>query len=136
MGHSVKEYRTVAEEVKEEIYTARLLSNGIIDIAFNPKLEIIDKVHLQALKESIGKLGKGKKMPVYFNIAPFLNISPEGQAYSVLPESQEFALANAVLVDSLAKKIAFNFFIAINKPLTPIKAFGSKEDAFEWLLKK
>jgi hypothetical protein len=134
MDNSETNNEVIAQEINQGIYTLDLLSNGIVKVVFDSNLNQIEKEHLVALKESLGKLGKGKKLRIYFNVAAFLNISPEGREYSATTDASEFTLCNAILVDSLAKKIAFNFFLNINKPLTPTKAFGKEEEAFEWLL--
>lgn len=134
MHDSEIKYTVVATEKVEDVFTANLLENRILEVYFNPDLVEVDVHHLQMLFESIKKLGQGKKMLQYFTIAPFLNITPEGRAYSASSEAQVYTLANAVLVNNLAQKIGFNFFLNFNKPPIPIKAFSKKEEAFEWLL--
>ena len=134
MDDSKTEYKIITQEINQGIYTLNLLSNGVVQVVFDSALNQIEKEHLVALKHSLGRLGEGKKLRIYFNIAAFLNISAEGREYSASPDASNFTLANAVLVDSLAKKIAFNFFLNINKPPTPTKAFSKQEEAFEWLL--
>jgi hypothetical protein len=111
-----------------------LFNNGIIEIGWNKELKEINKSHLVALKEIIKKFGKSKKMPVYISTFDFMIISEEGRRYSASSEGQEFTLANAVLIDNLAKKLMFNFFLNINQPTTPTKAFNTKEEAITWLL--
>jgi hypothetical protein len=128
------EYKIIAQERKEGILTATLLSNGVVEIVFSSDLTLIDTEHLEILKDCLGKLGGGKRLPLYFSIAPFLNISSEGRKYSASDSAGDYTLANAVLVGNLAQKIAFNFFVTFNKPPISIKAFSTKEEAFEWLL--
>ncbi len=108
--------------------------NGIVEISWDTQLKEINKEHLIQIKKNIGEVGGGKKMPVYISTIDFLAISDSGRKYSASDEGQAFTLANAVLIDNLAKKILFNFYMNINKPKTPTKAFGTKEDAFTWLL--
>jgi hypothetical protein len=108
--------------------------NGIVEISWDTKLKEINKEHLIQIKKNIGEIGGGKKMPVYISTIDFLAISDSGKKYSASDEGQAFTLANAVLIDNLAKKILFNFYMNINKPKTLTKAFGTKVDAFAWLL--
>jgi hypothetical protein len=111
-----------------------LFENGIIEMNWDEKLDVIQKAHLMAAKQMIQIIGNGKKCPVYVSTFNFLDITEEAKKYVASPEGQEFTLANAVLIDNLGKKLMFNFFVAINKPVTPTKGFSTKEKAFEWLL--
>lgn len=116
------------------IFTASLNNEDIIEVSFHKNNNEIEKMHLELLKEAIGDLGKGKKMLVFINATDFLGITNEARAYAALEESNEFTLANAVLIKSLANKLLFNFFLKLNKPIIETKGFTSKETAFEWLL--
>ena len=49
---------------------------------------------------------------------------------------QKKLIAQAVLVNSLATRIAGNFYIRFNKPTKPTKIFTNAEDAKSWLLYK
>jgi hypothetical protein len=65
----------------------------------------------------------------------FTSITPEAREFAASEESQKFTLANAVLIDSLAKRLVFNFFLRINKPPTPTRGFTSRISAEQWFNK-
>ena len=65
-----------------------------------------------------------------------IDISSEARKYGSNPEVQINLSAQAVLVNSLATRIAGNFYIRFNKPPKPTKIFTNPEDAKSWLLYK
>jgi hypothetical protein len=126
----------VKEFHKEEMFRCVLYHNGIIEIIWDANLELIEVHHLVHAQNSIKNLGEGNKMPIYMTFHEFLTVSNEGKEFASSPEGVKFTLANALLIDSLPKKILFNFFVKFNKPIAPTKGFTTKEDAFNWLLLK
>lgn len=114
-------------------YVIRLLSDGIIEIDWDHNVEEVNINHLKQIKNAIKNFGNGKKMPIYITTFPFMNISIEARKFAASEEGQEFTLANAVLIDNLGVKLMFNFFIKINKPKTPTKAFKTRDQAIKWL---
>jgi hypothetical protein len=130
------QFAVVNEIHLEEMFRCVLYDNGIIEIIWDAKLEMIEIHHLEHAQQSIGSIGNGNKMPVYMTIHEFLSVSNDGRAFASSPEGVKFTLANALLIDSLPKKILFNFYVKFNKPVAPTRGFTTKEDAFDWLLFK
>jgi hypothetical protein len=54
--------KIVKEIVDEGYLTASLYSNGIIEINWEPSIEIIDVIHLTKMQEAVCELGNGKKI--------------------------------------------------------------------------
>ncbi|MCK6649847.1 MAG: hypothetical protein L6Q66_09340 [Bacteroidia bacterium] len=109
-------------------------SNGIIEIKWDPALQEITKSNLIEVRSYIKEFGMDKKVPVLVATCDFLSITAEARAYSASDEGQEYTLANAVLIDNMAKSMAFNIYMKINKPQTPTRSFSDREKAIEWLL--
>jgi hypothetical protein len=124
----------VKEFQKEEMFRCVLYDNGIIEIVWDENLELIEVHHLVHAQNSIGNLGEGNKMPIYMTFHEFLTVSNEGKEFASSPEGVKFTQATALLIDSLPKKILFNFFVKFNKPVAPTKGFTSREEAFSWLI--
>lgn len=129
-----KENISLVKEINfPDLYKIRLFSDGIIEIIWDEKIEEVKTQHLKQLKAIIKDFGQGQKMPVYITTFPFMNVSVSARKYAASDEGQEFTLANAVQVDNLGKKIMFNFFLNMNKPGTPTKAFHTRDQAIKWL---
>jgi hypothetical protein len=123
----------VRELIIEKILKALLYDNGVIEIVWDKSIEIIEVIHLSEMQKAVCKLGKGKKMPLHFTVHEFLQISDAARKHATSDEGITYSLAITVLIDNLAKKILFNFFMNVNKPKIPTKSFTNKEDAFLWL---
>lgn len=111
-----------------------LYENGIIEIVWDTNLEVIEVHHLKQVQKTLAILGDGKKMPVFFTAHEFLAVSNDGRVFAASTEGITYTLANAVLIDSLPKKILFNFFLNFNRPIAPTKGFTTREEAFSWLI--
>lgn len=130
-----KTRQVVKEIAKGDHLKAMLYNSGVIEIVWNTNIETIEVIHLAAMQNAVCELGGGKKTPLFFTIHDFLQISADARKYATSAEGVKYSLVIAVLVDSLAKKLLFNFFETINKPIVPTKGFTNKEDAFVWLEK-
>lgn len=117
----------------EDILQSILYENGIVEIIWDTQIEIIEIQHLKHVQQSISFLGNKAKMPIFFTAHEFLTVSEEARVFAASEEGIVFTLANAVLIDSLPKKILFNFFLKFNRPISPTKGFRSREEAFNWL---
>jgi len=131
----VKAELQITKKHTDDFLDAILYENGVIEIVWNTSIEAIEVIHLTQMRQAICELGNGNKMPIFFTAHDFLQLSKDGAAYAASEQGVSYTLANAVLIDSLAKKIIFNFFLKFNKPLAPTKGFRTREDAFEWLEK-
>lgn len=116
------------------VLTLSLFSNNIVQCEWVEDLYEIQIKHILLLKDGLKELGGGEKMRFYNNSKDFSKIDKEAMEYISKPEASEFTLANGVLVNNLAKKIMFNFFMKFNKPTVPTRAFRTKGEAFDWLL--
>lgn len=123
----------VKEVIIENYLKAILYDNGIIEIIWDTSIEIIEVIHLVEMQKAVCELGNGKKMPLHFTVPEFLQIGDAARKYATSNEGVTYSLAITVLIDNLAKKILFNFFMNVNKPKIPTKSFTNREDAFLWL---
>jgi len=133
----LSKYQTIEVSKVEipNIITVVLNADDILEIQWDSTIGEITKNHLVQLKKIIQKLGKGKRIRLFFDTYAFMSISPEASEYSTTAEYTKFTLASAVLIDSLAKKMLFNFYLKVNNPLSPTKGFSTKDAAIEWLIK-
>lgn len=115
-------------------FVAILHDSGIVELVWDAHIKVVSKETLLHVRESIARLGKGKRMPVYVSTFAFMDTTEEAQHYAGTPEAQQYTLANAVQADNLAKQIMFNLFIKFYGTSTPSKAFREKQAAFNWLL--
>ncbi|MDP4637957.1 MAG: hypothetical protein NWS40_08660 [Crocinitomicaceae bacterium] len=134
MKTQTSNFSIVNEFHVDNILRSILYENGIIEIVWDTNIELIEVPHLKHAQKAIAVLGNGNKMPIFFTAHEFLAVSKDGSVFAASTEGVKYTLANAVLIDSLPKKILFNFFLNFNRPIAPTKGFTNREDAFSWLL--
>ncbi|MCE3295768.1 MAG: hypothetical protein K0R65_1482 [Crocinitomicaceae bacterium] len=127
--YSISYTEEITGIVKVHVY-----KTGILEVQWYDGLDEIDLKSMQQLMECVRKVGKGEKVCLYMSVNEFVTITMDALSYAASKECEDLTLANAVLVDNLAKKLVFNFYLRVNKPGTPTKTFGTKEEAFDWLI--
>jgi len=113
--------RTVAIALREDgILHIRALpgtEQGSSDVAEN----------LDVCRQVLG----GKKAPILVDIRRSPILDRQGrQAYAI---QTNFALAQAILVDSAFSRIAGNLFVRVAHPKHPTRLFTSEDEAVLWL---
>ena len=116
-----------------EYANIQMLANGII------KIEMFDG-HIIDLEECVqltiaqGKLLDGKEGLMFMVAETTTQFTNDARDFSASKEGVRFSIAEAFVVQNLAQKILVSFYLKINKPAKPSKAFNSEEDAIKWLL--
>ena len=77
------------------------------------------------------QLAGDKKAPVLVDMRQMATL--DKQARKVYATESDFAMAQAMLVDSAFTRISANLFIRIARPLHPTRMFTSEEEAIAWL---
>lgn len=131
----MKNLSIIKETSVANILQAQLYSNGIVEITWDKKVEVVEVMHLQKMQEAVKELGEGKKMLLFFTTPDFIQVSDAGRKFAASKEGTVYSLAIAVQVDNSAKKFLFNFFVNFSKPIVPTKSFSTKQEAFKWLEK-
>jgi len=112
-----------------------LLEPGIIRIQVEPD-SFLDVDDILAMRKVNLELSGGERFSVLLDTtAGYFGNSPE--AIRMLA-SEEYLLsrkATAIVVKSLAARLAGNFFKKLNTPKCPTRLFTSEEDAIKWLRK-
>ncbi|MBK7128472.1 MAG: hypothetical protein IPM74_00630 [Crocinitomicaceae bacterium] len=125
--------KTSQKIYRGEHFTMILHSIGIIELIWTETVHEVTLKIMEDVANKVGELGEGKRMPVFVATKPFMSLTDEARKFVASDEGQRYTMANATLVDNLGKRILYNFFIKFTKMPTPIKAFKTREDAFEWL---
>lgn len=110
-----------------------LRSDGLFQVQMK---EIDREVSLQDIEEmtaAVGKIGNGKMYPVLILIKRHNSISKEASEYAASDIAGIYTLADAIVINNFAIRIASNFYIKIFKPKRPTKMFTSEEKAVDWL---
>lgn len=112
--------------------TVFLRPDGIVQI--NTKnVDELSLADFQEIVETIGIVGDGKKCPVLSVANGYINVDKNAREYSASEEGNRFTLADAFVLNSFALKLVGNFYLKIDKPISPTKIFTNTNYAVEWL---
>ena len=109
-----------------------LEEDGIVRATYFPKAEET----LAEAKEHIAavvKVSRGNKYPVLVDCRKLKSITREAREYYAGKETANAVNAMAVLMGSPVSRTLGNFFMRLNKPLSPTRLFTSETEALEWL---
>ena len=131
----VEKTYSVLESYRDKISTIELWDNGIVyfNIDDNIQIEIEDTTaHFDYLRS---KYDGKTKFKVLVETGKDTSISKEAREYAAAPGRNEFTLASAVIVKSLAQRLVINFIINFTKQqTTKIRMYDNKQKAIDWLL--
>lgn len=108
---------------------------GFLRMIFKDSEEEID---LQEAKEHVQaclKITKGNKVPILLDARK--GLPPMSQAalgYFAKNELTHLRLAEAILIDTLAKRMLARFYYLFHKPKNPLRIFSNEKEAVGWLV--
>jgi hypothetical protein len=113
--------------------TQRLLEPGIIKVVVieDSTLEMEDIVLMRKINL---ELSHGMPFSILLDASKgYFSTSKEGNHLLASDEYVRSRKATAIVVKSLAARLAGNFFKKLNEPSCPTRLFNSEEDAIIWL---
>jgi hypothetical protein len=70
--------------------------------------------------------------PVIFETQGFVNITKESRELAASREMAKDVAAMALIANNMATRMLANFYMKVNKPLRPTRAFTDIQKAIEW----
>lgn len=86
------------------------------------------------INDAIGLLSGGKEIGVLVVADETAQFDKKAREFSASPEGLIYTKAEALIVKNLGQRITANFYLKINRPARPAKAFASEKEAVEWLM--
>jgi hypothetical protein len=92
---------------------------------------------VKELLDAVFKLANGKPYCMLTDLRRCIGASSnEARQYAADHSMPSNKIADAMITDSLAKKLTANFYIQFNKPKSPTRLFTSEDLAIKWLNNK
>ena len=99
----------------------------VLECAF---LELEDLLEIQEYKK---EMTQGAAYCVLFVCPKIGSLSREAREFLATPEANHKALAKAVIAPNLGVRMLYDFFVSVNKPPVPHKAFRELTEAMNWM---
>ena len=81
----------------------------------------------------IGEIGEGKKFLLLVTTGEYSMADKDSRDYGASVPGNEFTIAAAIVVRSLAQKLIGNAYIKFNRPIAPNALFTDEKKAITWL---
>ncbi|MBA3680204.1 MAG: hypothetical protein H0W73_03315 [Bacteroidetes bacterium] len=126
---------TLLSEHKKVItsnFEVTLLEDGIVENYIRSGI-VVEAEDLEELKKISSEVVGNKPYVILVTSGELASVSKEARELSASKTFITNALAKAIVVDSIAKKIIGNFYLKVNKPYLQTRLFSDREKAILWL---
>jgi hypothetical protein len=113
-------------------YIISIADDGLLYLRVTTEVEETVERSMK-LVEVIGEMVNYEKVPLLCKFDDFASPPQENRDFWAKKDSCPYTSAEAFIVDSLAMKLIYNFYLLINKPQRNTKMFTTIEDARKWL---
>ena len=125
------------KELKSETITQKLYWDAESEIVWGELFESVQTVdsaieNIDAQERLRDELGK-EKTRVIIVIGALTVISKDAREYFANERTASIQRATALVTSSALTVLIANFFMGLNKPLSPTKMFSNTDKAIEWL---
>ncbi|CAN5552712.1 hypothetical protein BH10BAC1_BH10BAC1_19410 [soil metagenome] len=128
----MKEAITILHQLDLATSEVNFRSDGIVNLHIKPN-QSLNVGDTKKMIEFIGEIGNGKKFLLLITSGKYALADKDAREFGASEAGNEFTLAAAIVVKSLAQKLLGNAYIKVNKPIAPNTLFTSEEKAIDWL---
>ncbi len=113
-------------------FTFTLRKDGIVYYKTKPNVTInIDDI-MEHYRYFEKKYANQKFLNIY-EFADNSDMDDEVRKWASDPSGNNFTIADAFVINSIAQKLLGNFYITFHRPVKPTKLFNQMKDAEKWL---
>jgi hypothetical protein len=122
----------VIATVKRDKFTLSWIQGNIfrVDVHESAYLNVDDIREIQKYKAD---LVKDELYCVLFVCPHFGDLTKESREYLAMPETNQNAVAKAIITPNIGTRMLTDFFISVNKPPVIHKAFSDIPAAYKWM---
>lgn len=119
-----------SEIIETDKFICYLLKEDIFYVEYYADKQC-DVAEFVATSDAFKKLGENQPIKILALFPEFTNITADAREY--LQNRENVAAAEAIVFNSLAQRMIFNFYRFIRQKKYPVRGFQCKEKALEWL---
>jgi len=125
------------KKLVDETSTQKLYWDEDNQIVFGECLDMIHseekaKENIDAYERVRDRLGK-EKTRVLIDMREIKGVSRDAREYYANERTASIQRATALVIKSPLSRVIANFFMGLNRPLTPTRMFTDVDEAIEWL---
>lgn len=126
--------RKYVKEVKTPLAIFAMDENRICHMFIQPEV-YISISEIKDFQEGLFEVSEHKPFRLLFDVSnQFVQIDSKARKFAASAPVTELIIAEAVVLNTLPMRIIFNFFLKIDGPHFPTKAFNNSIKAEQWLL--
>lgn len=118
--------------IEYDKYTFTLRKDGIVHYRMKANCLILLPDILQHY-EIFKKKYEGQKFLNLYEFEENAEVDDNVRKWASDPSGNNFTIADAFVIQSMAQKMIGNFYLTFHKPVKPTKLFNNVEDALKWL---
>ncbi len=115
---------------RREKSVSRLLDNDMLHIYFLPD-NTLEAIDFEEGRDDYAMLGGGRKLRHLIEFGQYCSATNEARTWA--EQNSPEAIAEALVIKSLAQRILVRFYLSLRKNKHPIKVFGGLQEAKDWL---
>ena len=125
------------KKLVDETSTQKLYWDEENQIVFGECLDMFHseekaKENIDAYERVRDRLGK-EKTRVLVDMRAIKGVSRDAREYYANERTASIQRATALVIESPVSRVIANFFMGLNRPLTPTRMFTDVDEAIEWL---
>jgi hypothetical protein len=128
---STEEIRVIASKDHKK-YTMTLRANGVMHV-FVKEDCLVDIDDIKEGLEFVHSLGMNNRYLNLYEFSKNADVDKDAREWASSNTNNQFTVADAMLVKTMAHKIVGNFYLNFHKPVRPTRLFTDKLEALKWL---
>lgn len=126
--------RHYVKELETPLAIFAMDENRICHMFMQPD-HFISIPEIKVLQESLYDISDSKPFKLLFDVSDqFVQFDSKARKFAATAPVTELIIAEAVVLNTLPMRMVFNFYLKIDSPTFPTKAFNDSRKAEEWLL--
>jgi hypothetical protein len=122
----------VEKQLINKKFKVTFIEGHILFIEVND-FEVFNVDDLLAIRQWIHDDISERKLFNLFQFGNGSSLSRELREYAASKEGAQITIGTAILVRNLAQQLLIDYYLKINKPQYPTRAFYKKDKAIEWI---
>jgi hypothetical protein len=129
---NLKQNTTILHHLDLKSSEVNFRSDGIVNFHIKPNQTLTAEDTKEMIK-FVGEIGNGEKFLILITTGKYALADYDAREFGASETANQYTIAAAIVVNSLAQKLLGNAYIKVNKPIAPNALFTDEKKAIDWL---